>query len=281
MKKWIYNILLGVFAVVFLASTIYLINYLIQSYNQDKNYDDLAGLVENNSVTPRPTIDEDTDNNTVDAPTTSTVPSPALVEVTDPETGETVEVLPEFQELYVLNNDIVGWLRIPGTDINYPVMQTPDEPNYYLDHNFDKESSKHGALYARETCDINKPSANITIYGHRMKDRTMFAQLDKYMEKSFFEENPYIYFDTLTELHTYKIVSVFLTTATYGKGFPYQRYLDSETDEAYIGFVETCKELALYDTGVDAGIGDKFITLSTCEYSQENGRLVVVAKRIG
>ena len=276
-----HNVLLGIFAAVFLVSAVYLAIYYISSYNEGRNNDNLIDMMEENSVTPRPTIDEDQENDPSLPSTDATIPAPQLVDVTDPETGETVKVLPEFRELYTLNNDIVGWLKIPGTDINYPVMQTPDTPDFYLTHNFNKESSKHGAIYARETCDINRPSANITLYGHRMKDRSMFAQLDKYMEKSFFQENPYIYFDTLTELHTYKIVSVFLTSATVGKGFPYQRYLDEETEENYLRFIETCKELSLYDTGVPAKPGDKFITLSTCEYSQENGRLVIVAKRIG
>lgn len=281
MKKWIYNVLLGIFAAVFLFSAIYLADYFISSYLEGKEYDNLAGMMDENTVAPRPTVDETPDTQPEETPTETTAPTIPLVDVTDPETGETVQMLPQFQELYTMNNDIVGWIKIPGTDINYPVMQTPDEPNFYLDHNFEKESSKHGAIYARETCDINRPSANITLYGHRMKDRSMFAQLDKYMEESFYEENSYIYFDTLTELHTYKIMSVFLTSATYGKGFPYQRHLDYESEENYLSFIGTCQDLALYDTGVTAEPGDKFITLSTCEYSQENGRLVVVAKRIG
>ena len=281
MKKWIYNVLLGIFAAVFLFSAIYLADYFISSYLEGKEYDNLAGMMDENTVAPRPTVDETPDTQPEETPTETTAPTIPLVDVTDPETGETVQMLPQFRELYTMNNDIVGWIKIPGTDINYPVMQTPDEPNFYLDHNFEKESSKHGAIYARETCDINRPSANITLYGHRMKDRSMFAQLDKYMEESFYKENSYIYFDTLTELHTYKIMSVLLTSATYGKGFPYQRHLDYESEENYLSFIETCQDLALYDTGVTAEPGDKFITLSTCEYSQENGRLVVVAKRIG
>ena len=99
------------------------------------------------------------------------------------------------------------------------------------------------------------PSGNIVIYGHRMRDRSMFAQLDKFENKSFWEENPSIYFDTLTALHTYKIMSVFVTVATEGQGFPYHNYV------------------ALQDQ-------DTFNTLSTCEYSNPNGRLVVVAKQI-
>lgn len=273
MKKWMYTTLICVLAAIFLGSAGYLAYYLINSHIQAKNYNELSNMVDSNTVTPRPTIDEN--DTVVDAP------PPTLVEITDPETGEIVKILPEFKDLYLQNNDMVGWFSIPGTDISYPVMQTPDQPDYYLKKNFQKEYSAHGCLYAREVCDINKPSDNITIYGHRMRDGSMFARLDKFMEKSYWEENPYIYFDTLTELHTYKIMAVFLTTATVGKGFAYHTFVDAANEAEFDSFVDTCKKLALYDTGIDAEFGDKLITLSTCEYSQTHGRLVVVAKRIG
>ena len=273
MKKWMYHILIVVFAAIFLVSAGYLAYYFSNSYIQGKRNDALAEIVESNSVTPRPTVNED-------GIMQETV-TPTLVDVTNPETGETVSVLPQFKELYLRNPDIVGWITIPGTVINYAVMQTPDQENFYLKHNFEKEYSAHGCIYAREICDINAPSDNITIYGHRMRDGSMFARLDQYMEKSFWEKFPYIYFDTLTELHTYKIMSVFLTTAIEGEGFAYHNFVDAQNESDFNEFVDTCKDLALYDTGVEAQYGDKLITLSTCEYSQANGRLVVVAKRIG
>lgn len=274
MKKWMYNALIIFFAVVLVASAGYLTYYYIDAYSQQSRYDDLSTMKE--PVNTRPAIIEDTD-----ADVEPTEPAaPIMVEVTDPDTGETLSVLQEFAELYNLNSDIVGWMTIPGTEIDYPVMQTPDRVDYYLTRNFDKKASARGCLYARESCDIFTPSDNITIYGHRMRDGSMFARLDKYMEKSFWEENPYIYFDTLTELHTYKVMAVFLTTASVGEGFEYHLFENAATEAEFDSFVDTCQELALYDTGVDAQYGDKLITLSTCEYSQTNGRLVVVAKRI-
>ena len=268
MKKWMYNVLIVIFALVFAASAGYLIYYYADTLTQKNRSSQLSAMHEVSETAPRPTAtDETTDPN-------------ALVEVTDPETGESVWVLPEFAELYVLNNDIVGWLSIPGTDIDYPVMQTPDRENYYLRRGFDGKYSTAGCLYAREVCDIVTPSDNIVIYGHRMRNGSMFARLDKFMEKSFWEENPYIYFDTLTELHTYQVIAVFLTTSTVGEGFAYHEFVNAADEAEFDRFVSTCKELALYDTGLDAQYGDKLITLSTCEYSQTNGRLVVVAKRV-
>ena len=273
MKKWMYNALIIVFAAVFLGSAGYLAYYFINSYKQQGSYDALSEMVNSNIVNPRPSINADS---------TVTPNDPyQLVEAIDPETGEVIMVLPQFKALYEMNNDLVAWLSIPGTDIDYPVMQTPENKDYYLKHNFDKEYSAHGCLYAREDCDINTPSDNITIYGHRMRDGSMFARLDQYMDKSFWETNPYIYFDTLTEMHTYQIIAVFRTTATVDQGFAYHQFVNAENKAAFDAFVKTCKTLALFDTDIDAEYGDKLITLSTCEYSQTNGRLVVVAKRIG
>ncbi len=272
MKKWIYNGLLILFCAVFLISGGFLAYYYIDSYLQENRYSQLSAMIE--PATPRPPVTDTNDPQ-------STAPSAVdYVEVTDPETGETVRLLPEFQELYLLNNDIVGWIQIPGTNIDYPVMQTPDSRDYYLKRNFDRERSSRGCIYAREECDVFAPSQNITLYGHRMKDRTMFAQLDQYMNAAFYEENPYIYFDTLNQLRTYRVMAVFCTTASTGEGFSYHLFTDTDNEAEFTAFYNTCKDLALYDTGVDAVPGDSFITLSTCEYSQTNGRLVVVAKRV-
>ncbi len=273
MKKWLYNTLIGVFATIFLGSAGYLAYYFINSHMQENAFYDLSQNMKENTAAPRPSVNE---NDTL-----ADAELPRLVEITDPETGEVLSVLPRFQDLYVQNNHIVGWIAIPGTKIDYPVMQTPASTDFYLKRGFDRNSSKHGCIYAREVCDVTKPSDNITIYGHHMRDGSMFAALDNYTDKAFWEANPYIYFDTLTELHTYKIMAVFRTTASVGKGFAYHEFVDAGDEKAFQSFVDTCKELAIYDTGVEAAMGDTFITLSTCEYSQVNGRLVVVAKRLG
>ena len=189
-------------------------------------------------------------------------------------------ILVEYAGLYELNKDMVGWLEIPNTELDYPVMQTPDEPNFYLERDFDKEKSNWGAIYAWETADINEPSDNITLFGHNMRDGSMFATLNNYENQYFWEDNKVVLFNTLHEYHTYKIFAVFKTEATLGKGFAYHKFVDAANEEEFDEFVNTCKELSLYDTGITPVYGDKLLCLSTCAYHTENGRLVVAAVRI-
>ena len=174
---------------------------------------------------------------------------------------------------------MVGWIAIDGTKLNYPVMQTKNNPNFYLKRNFEKEYSDLGVPYIQENCDILN-SDNLIIYGHHIKGGKMFGALESYKSKSFYEKHKTIHFDTLTEQAEYEIVAVFKTVAYSAEGYRYYDFVNAETEEAFAEYVAKCKELALYDTGVSAEYGDKLITLSTCEYSAQNGRLVVVAKKV-
>ena len=108
----------------------------------------------------------------------------------------------------------------------------------------------------------------------------MFSHLAKFIQKSFWQENQYLYFDTLDQHHTYQIIYVFTTTASVGEGFLYHQFINATTQEEFNSFLVSCSRHSLYDTGLTATYGDKLLTLSTCEYSQENGRLVIVAKRL-
>lgn len=187
-------------------------------------------------------------------------------------------VLERYNELHLQNKDMAGWIKIDGTTVNYPVMQTPSSPNYYLRRNFDKEYSAWGTPYIQENCNLAE-SDNIIIYGHHIRGDKMFGALKKYTSQDFFKEHGIIKFDTLTRRDEYQIIAVFKTTISAG-GYRYYDYVGGENEKAFNDYVAKCKELSLYDTGITAVYGDKLITLSTCEYSADNGRLVVVAKRI-
>ncbi len=266
LSKILYIAVIVILLIVFGVSAFYVADYFLESGKQKAEFDDLAAIVESIQASGP----SETTGSTPDA----TDPSQPLEEVGG------VPMLPEYAALYSMNQDIVGWMEIEGTKVNYPVMQTPQTVDFYLRKNFRKEYSLQGCLYAREQCDINTPSDNITIYGHNMRDGTMFATLLKYDDQEYWEAHDTITFDTLTEHHTYRIFAVFKTTASIGEGFSYHQFVDAATEEEFDDFVATCKALAFYDTGLTPVYGDKLITLSTCEYTLENGRFVVVAYRV-
>ena len=194
--------------------------------------------------------------------------------------GEVLSPLQKYAELFQQNNDMVGWIAIEDTPINYPVMYTPDNPDYYLKHNFYKEPSAYGVPYIAEHCDPMEPSDNVIIYGHHMNNGSMFAGLMDYEDRDFYEQHKIVHFDTLTETAEYEVIAVFKTTVYDDTGFKFYLFSHAKTEKEFTDYVEQCRELALYDTGVTAEYGDKLLTLSTCEYSNTNGRLVVVAKKI-
>lgn len=117
--------------------------------------------------------------------------------------------LPQYQALYAQNSDLAGWIQIDGTGINYPVMQSKQNPDFYLKHNFEKADSPHGCPYVQANCDLQTPSDNILVYGHNMKDGTMFSDLLQYKRESFWEQHRIIQFDTLTAQAEYTVMAVF------------------------------------------------------------------------
>ena len=173
--------------------------------------------------------------------------------------------------------DVRGWLTIPEVGIDYPVMQTKDTPNFYLKHAFDKSYSSYGVPYMQENCDVGI-SDNLMLYGHHMNNGSMFSDLCKYESEDFYQDHKTIHFDTLDSFGEYEVIAAFKTVAYSEQGFKYYHFVRAEQEEDFDEFIAKCKELALYDTGVTAEYGDQLITLSTCEYSRTNGRMVVVAK---
>lgn len=189
-------------------------------------------------------------------------------------------MLPEFRELYEKNSDIVGWLKIDGTLIEYPIMQNLQDAEYYLNHDFDKQKSNSGLPFLDAHSRITG-SDIMLIHGHHMKSGTMFADLLKYKKESFYKEHSTLQFSTLYEKEEYEIIAVILSKV-YRKSddvFKYYQIEKARTPDAFNSYVQNIKKLALYDTGVTAQYGDKLIVLSTCEYSTENGRLAVVARK--
>ena len=201
-----------------------------------------------------------------------------LENIVTEEQEEKIEDNINLKELYELNNDFVGWLKIENTNMSYPIMQTDtNRKDYYLRKNFYKEYSQLGTPYIAEYCDV-QTSDNLIIYGHHINNYQMFGELEKYKKKEFFENHKVINFNTIYEKANYEIIAVFKTVAY--TGFNYYKFYNANTEQEFNDFIQKCKELSFYNIEETAYYGDKLITLSTCEYSSQNGRLVVVAKKI-
>ena len=181
--------------------------------------------------------------------------------------------------LHEKNPDCVAWITIEGTVIDYPVMYRPGQKNYYLHRDFNGNHASAGALFIAENCDPDD-SDNVIIYGHHMNSGKMFAALNKYKKQSFYEEHKRIVFETLHGSEAYEIMFAFTTPVYTGHDFAYYAFSKANSAEEYDAYISACRERALYDTGVTEQYGDKLLTLSTCEYSQKNGRMVVVARKI-
>ena len=274
-KKLICTVVLILCAATFLVSTGFLADYYIKSYKQKKMNEHLSNMLQQDNA-GTDSIDDYT-NAALDEDFTLP-PTSKFTKVVNPKTNKTLLIQTSYVDVFNLNPDLIGWIYIDGTRINYPVVQSPEWVNYYLKRDFYGQTSKYGAIFADEMADIRRPSDNVTIYGHRMGDGSMFADLHEYKSKDFYKEHSIIDFNTIFENHTYQIFSVFVTTGD-ASGFSYHQFVDG-TKEEFDAYVAKCKSLSLYGTGVEVNYGDKLITLSTCEHNIADGRLVVVAKQI-
>ena len=205
-----------------------------------------------------------------------------------------LSILPQYEKVYKQNPDMIGWLKIDNTVINYPVMQTPTDEEYYLYRGFDKSENDNGCLIMDTDSCVGKgtkesgyfdgvtPSTNLIIHGHTMKSGEMFGNLQLYQTEDYGREHSIISFDSIYEHREYELFSVFYSKVFYEDEnvFKYYKFFDAPTQEEFDYWINNIKQMSLYDTGVTAEFGDEFITLSCCSYQTENGRFVVIGKRI-
>ena len=218
-------------------------------------------------------------------PTLPTTESGGNVEVgeQDPTPSETMPeskvMLEKYAGLYEQNSDLFGWLSIDGTPIDYPVMLSLEDNEKYLYSNFEGKYSFAGVPFAENVC--TSESDNILIYGHNLKDGTMFRSLLKYERKAFLKKHPTIMFSDLYGEYEYEVMSVFYDRV-YNRNenvFKFYQFLDVDTEEEFDYAASQLKQKSIHDTGVNAEYGDQLITLVTCAYHVDNGRFVVVARR--
>lgn len=176
-------------------------------------------------------------------------------------------------------NDIpncIGWLQIKGTAINYPVMQTKDDPEYYLHRAVSGEYSFAGVPFLDARCSIGE-SNHLVIYGHNMKNGTMFHNLRYYASKEFWQGHRMISLETLDGRAEYEVMAVIQYDADHD---PFRFYTYAQMDlSTFVWFLQQVQARQIYDTGVTASFGDELLTLCTCDWTYANGRLLVIARR--
>lgn len=214
-------------------------------------------------------------------------PSPSPVPESTPEPVETPTPTPSpvvnpYLDSFLANDDMAAWLQIPETDIDYPVMWTPRDEEYYLRRGFDGARNQNGCLILDTDSCLDPLTTNLIIHGHNMRSGTMFGTLEDYEDEAYCQEHNRIILYTEDYQHNYEVVAVF-RSQVYKKSdtvFKFYKFFQADTQEEFDDFYENIKALSLYDTGVTAEFGDCFITLTTCSNHVEQGRFVVVAKEV-
>lgn len=174
------------------------------------------------------------------------------------------------------NDDFIAWIKIPGTNVDYPVVWT-DDAEHYLHHTFTGKQGAAGTLFSLMKTDYSIPSRNIAIYGHHLKStgEKMFTSLMRYKDADYYAGHETVLLDTLYESGSYRIFAVL----NFRSGEWDASQADFESDAAFRDFIQYAKRNALYDTGVTVGAEDSILTLITCDrsYGGKAGRLAVVA----
>ena len=280
-RKQIHVIIYLLLSILMALSIIYIINFFSlkqEAKEQSKllnttnilTMEDTNEFVQNNLENETENVEADLEEN---KDTTAT-------ENMEEKAQETERML-QVKQLQEQNADIVGWLEIENTNINYPVLQGTDN-SYYMTHNYKKENSKNGAIFLDANYNWNIPSNNLLIYGHNLGNGMMFQELLKYEKKEFYQEHPVIRFTTKDEDAQYEIISVFKSRVYYKSEknvFRYYYFINNKSEEEYNQFVKNAKNASLYPIDATANYGDQLITLSTCAYYVEDGRFVVVGRR--
>lgn len=187
-----------------------------------------------------------------------------------------------YINLFEANEDMIAWINIPNTNIDYPVMQSLEDEEYYLYRDFFGNDDKNGTLFMDTDCQFDKNNPNIIIHGHHMKSGAMFGKLPLFENQKYGEEHSKIHLYTKEEKREYEVMSVFRVELSGNKTGEYlfYNYVAIDSEDKFNEFYNSIKELSIYDTNVEAEYGDEFITLSTCSYHTKDGRMVVIANRI-
>lgn len=255
--KKIFNLM---FIIIFLGSLLYLLSFIKMGYEARQESSLLNSLNINDESKKEVSIENLEEQKNI----------------------EISERMLQVQELQKKNEDIVGWIEITNTNINYPVLKGKDN-EYYLTHNYKKEKTAKGSIFLNKDCEVITPSTNLLIYGHNMKNGEMFTGLLKYESYEYFLNHPIIRFTTSKEDVEYEIFSIFKSRVYYKSEknvFRFYNFINAENEEEYNEFIKKAKESSIFDTGITPSYGENLITLITCSYHVDDGRFVVIGREL-
>ncbi|WP_155592068.1 class B sortase [Lysinibacillus cavernae] len=258
MKKKASKLLTFLYLGVFLFSAFSLAKYLYTYYETSKSLKEVQAIYQATLTA----IEEQ--------------PSDQIVENQMTDGESTLSIRPQFNELLAINPNIVGWISVDGTKLNNPILQA-DNNDFYLNHNFKDQESRAGSVfmdYRNNTLDMNQ---NTILYGHAMKNDTMFGSLNNYLKQDYVDEHPIIYLDTLYEGYDIEVFAAYETTIDF-----YYIETDFKSREAYQQFLEEVQERSSIQMNVGISPDDKILTLSTCKDSvmSDDHRFVVQGKLV-
>lgn len=264
-------------ATVFLVCMVLIVLYFVDIFRADKLYEDIGSNYHANLP----------------------VQTSAATQVTQLEEEPTEKIytlLPGAADLLAMNPEINGWISIPDTKVDYPVLHhLDDEPGneFYLYRNVQKEDSKPGSIFLDYRCTfddvgedgtLKSPSSdNLIVYGHNMRDLSMFGTLKYYRtDENYYDEHPIIQLNSNYETYQYKIFGYFIADAedTTDTRFEYWNAIDFSGEKEFYNYVNEVKRRTLRITNVDVTYGDQLLTLSTCNNAFDTARLVIVARRV-
>lgn len=204
---------------------------------------------------------------------------PTIIDIGEDQNDTEPIILPQYESLYEANSDLCGWITIPDTGVDYPIMCTPDDPEYYLRKNINGEYSIRGTPFIGKESTIDDKA--IIIYGHMMKDHTMFGDLKYYLDENYFNNHLSLHINTLYEEREFEVVGVFRSWVHTKDepGYRFYYYYGNPTEEEFNDYKEYLKENCIYSHDLDSlSYDDTTVQLVTCSYHRENGRLIIVAK---
>lgn len=291
-KPILQKIMIIFFSAVFLISGALLARDLIRSHRQQKVFDQLSARfpAETSQISSNAAVRKNQDAESSEnqpALHQENMAPPAAILTGEVPAGEwkiwwesqAENRFPVYQSLQQKNPHMIGWIRIENTVIDYPVCHTPDQPDYYLHRDFNGKRSSYGTPYLESCCRLDDPSTNLLIYGHHMKNGSMFAALQNYTDPVWYGQHPYIQFDTIDSAGSYEVAAVALLSHAGGTA-PWQQLLFPDSEEDFKNAWKTFRASCFYDTGIDLTPDDELLALVTCEYTRQDGRLMVIARRI-